>query len=37
MTAKTALIIRHVPYEGVAAYRAPIEAAGYVVDRDVTP
>ena len=33
MTQKTALIIRHVPYEGVAAYRAPIEAAGYHVDR----
>lgn len=30
---KTALIIRHVPVEGVAAYRAPIEAAGYEVDR----
>lgn len=34
---KTALIIRHVPYEGVAGYRMPIEAAGYDVDRiDVT-
>lgn len=34
---KSALIIRHVPYEGVAGYRAPIEEAGYVVDRiDVT-
>jgi GMP synthase (glutamine-hydrolysing) len=33
MTQKTALIIRHVPYEGVAAFRAPIEAAGYEVDR----
>lgn len=33
MSGKTALIIRHVPYEGVAAYRAPIEAAGYRVDR----
>ena len=33
MAQKTALIIRHVPYEGVAGYRAPIEAAGYVVDR----
>ncbi len=31
--AKTALIVRHVPYEGVAAYREPIEAAGYQVDR----
>ena len=30
---KKALIIRHVPYEGVAGYRAPIEAAGYEVDR----
>jgi GMP synthase (glutamine-hydrolysing) len=30
---KTALIIRHVPYEGVAGFRAPIEAAGYEVDR----
>ncbi|MDE2620099.1 MAG: glutamine amidotransferase [Sphingomonadales bacterium] len=33
MRAKPALIIRHVPYEGVAAYRAPIEAAGYELDR----
>lgn len=33
MLRKTALIIRHVPYEGVAGYRAPIEAAGYDVDR----
>jgi GMP synthase (glutamine-hydrolysing) len=33
MTHKTALIIRHVPYEGVAGFRAPIEAAGYEVDR----
>ena len=30
---KRALIIRHVPYEGVAGYREPIEAAGYLVDR----
>jgi GMP synthase (glutamine-hydrolysing) len=30
---KTALIIRHVPHEGVAGYREPIEAAGYHVDR----
>ena len=30
---KTALIVRHVPYEGIAGYRAPIEAAGYVLDR----
>jgi GMP synthase (glutamine-hydrolysing) len=33
MTQKSALIIRHVPYEGVAGFRAPIEAAGYHVDR----
>ncbi|MDF8332648.1 glutamine amidotransferase [Novosphingobium cyanobacteriorum] len=34
---KTALIIRHVPHEGVAGYRQPIEDAGYHVDRiDVT-
>ncbi len=34
---KRALIIRHIPYEGVAGYRQPIEAAGYEVDRiDVT-
>lgn len=33
MTTKRALIIRHVPYEGVAAYRAPVEAAGYAIDR----
>jgi len=33
MPNKTALIIRHVPHEGVAGYRAPIEAAGYQVDR----
>ena len=31
--AKTALIVRHVPYEGVAGYREPIERAGYVIDR----
>lgn len=30
---KSALIIRHVPYEGVAGYREPIEQAGYQVDR----
>lgn len=30
---KTALIIRHVPHEGVAGYREPIEQAGYAVDR----
>jgi GMP synthase (glutamine-hydrolysing) len=28
-----ALIIRHVPHEGVAGFRAPIEAAGYEIDR----
>src|SRR5688572_15031944 len=33
MTQKRALIIRHVPYEGVAGFRTPIEAAGYHVDR----
>ena len=34
---KTALIIRHTPYEGIAGFRAPIEAAGYRIDRiDVT-
>jgi GMP synthase (glutamine-hydrolysing) len=30
---KSALIIRHVPYEGVAGYRAPMEAAGYALSR----
>ncbi|CAN5237209.1 glutamine amidotransferase [soil metagenome] len=30
---KNALIIRHVPREGVAGFREPIEAAGYHVDR----
>jgi GMP synthase (glutamine-hydrolysing) len=30
---KRALIIRHVPYEGVAGFRQPIEAAGYEIDR----
>jgi GMP synthase (glutamine-hydrolysing) len=33
MTQRSALIIRHVPYEGVAGFRAPIEAAGFAVDR----
>lgn len=34
---KTALIIRHTPYEGIAGFRAPVEAAGYQIDRvDVT-
>jgi GMP synthase (glutamine-hydrolysing) len=30
---KRALIIRHVPHEGVAGYRQPIEQAGYKIDR----
>lgn len=33
MPMKRALIIRHVPYEGAAGYREPIEAAGYHIDR----
>ena len=33
MNPKRALIIRHVPHEGIAGYRDPIEAAGYEVDR----
>ncbi|RYG27733.1 MAG: glutamine amidotransferase, partial [Burkholderiales bacterium] len=33
MRKKRALIIRHVPHEGIAGYRTPIEAAGYHVDR----
>ena len=33
MNSKRALIIRHVPHEGIAGYREPIEAAGYEVDR----
>lgn len=33
MKQTTALIVRHVPYEGVAEFRDPIEAAGYRVDR----
>ncbi|SDD85955.1 GMP synthase (glutamine-hydrolysing) [Sphingomonas sp. YR710] len=34
---KTALVIRHTPFEGIAGFRAPVEAAGYVIDRiDVT-
>ncbi len=33
MPQRKALIVRHVPYEGVAGYRQPIEAAGYHVDR----
>lgn len=27
------MIVRHVPYEGIAGFRDPIEAAGYVLDR----
>ena len=30
---KRALVVRHVPYEGVAGFRQPIEAAGYAIDR----
>lgn len=30
---KTGLIIRHVPHEGIAGYREPIEAAGYNLAR----
>ena len=30
---KKGLIIRHVPHEGIAGYREPIEAAGYDLDR----
>jgi len=30
---KSALVIRHVPVEGIAAYRQPIEAAGYAIER----
>lgn len=34
---KQGLIIRHTPYEGIAGFRAPVEAAGYALDRiDVT-
>jgi len=33
MPSRSALIIRHVPYEGVAGFRQPIEDAGYAVDR----
>jgi GMP synthase (glutamine-hydrolysing) len=34
---KRALIIRHVPVEGIAGFREPVEAAGYHIDRiDVT-
>ncbi|WOK36491.1 glutamine amidotransferase [Sphingomonas sp. C3-2] len=30
---KRALIVRHVPYEGIAGFRAPVEAAGYTIER----
>jgi len=30
---KSALVIRHTPYEGIAGFRAPVEAAGYAIDR----
>ncbi len=30
---KSALIIRHVPFEGIAGFREPVEAAGYRLDR----
>jgi GMP synthase (glutamine-hydrolysing) len=34
---KKGLIIRHVPFEGIAGFRQPVEDAGYVLDRiDVT-
>lgn len=33
MAQKTALIIRHVPYEGIAGYRKPVEEAGYHINR----
>lgn len=28
-----ALVIRHTPFEGIAGFRAPIEAAGYAIER----
>jgi len=33
MTAKKGLIIRHVPHEGIAGFREPVESAGYDLDR----
>lgn len=30
---KRALIVRHVPYEGIAGFRVPVEAAGYTIER----
>ncbi|CAN5194805.1 glutamine amidotransferase [soil metagenome] len=32
-SAKRGLIVRHVPHEGIAGYRFPIEAAGYELER----
>lgn len=33
MAAKKGLIIRHVPHEGIAGFREPVESAGYALDR----
>lgn len=33
MTKRQGLIIRHVPREGIAGFREPVEAAGYTLDR----
>lgn len=33
MTGKRGLIIRHVPHEGIAGFREPVESAGYSLDR----
>lgn len=30
---KSALVIRHTPYEGIAGFRGPIEEAGYAIER----
>ena len=30
---KTGLIVRHTPFEGIAGFREPVEAAGYALDR----
>ncbi|UKK83151.1 glutamine amidotransferase [Sphingopyxis sp. BSN-002] len=30
---KTGLIIRHVPHEGIAGFREPVESAGYALER----
>lgn len=32
-TMKSALIVRHTPYEGIAGFRVPVEAAGYELTR----